>query len=187
MAKNKGGNGPGVSKTATERQRTIDAVQEARRAMRKAKKNQKRLIYQDENDVVIRVETVSAEPDTLMKLYCKARDCFIGFGNTRTTRKYIENSWQYEKACLAEGLEISNVKIEEALASAKAAGFSDECKKMLTDKLLVKAKGCFSNYGPSHKTSEYIRNSWEYEGVTNTFGSVEAEAIVQEAFTAVVK
>jgi hypothetical protein len=188
MAKAKGGNGQGVSKTASERQKTIDAVQAARRAERKARKNSKKFHFVDEEtNVIVKVETVKNVSNVLTNLYIKARDCLRDFGNTRNTRKYIENSYQYEDACLAEGLELANKKIEEALETVRKEGFSEKCKEILTEKLLVKAKGCFSNYGPSHRTSQYIRNSWEFENITNTFGEVMAEAIVQEAFTAVVK
>lgn len=188
MAKAKGGNGCGVSKLASERQKTIDAVQEARRAMRKAKKNSKKVLFLDEEtNVIVKIETVKNVSNVLSNLYIKARDCLRDYGNTRNTRKYIENSYQYEDACLAEGLELANKKIEEALETVKKEGFSSKCKEILTEKLLVKAKGCFSNYGPSHRTSEYIRNSWEFENIVNTFSEVEAEAIVQQAFVAVVK
>ena len=188
MAKAKGGNGCGVSKLASERQKVIDAVQEARRAERKARKNSRKFHFVDEEtNVIVKVKNVSNVPNVLTNLYIKAKGCLTDFGNTRNTRKYIENSYQYEDACLSEGLELANKKIEEALETVRKEGFSEKCKTILTEKLLVKAKGCFSNYGPSHKTSEYIRNSWEFEGVNNTFGLVEAEAIVQTAFNAVVK
>lgn len=186
MARKREEEGKGKSTTATERQAKIDAVQTERRELRRAKKVKRAM--EKQNRVEVAELAAPATPmvvnNPLMDLYTKAKKCFIGFGNTHKTMKYIRNSYEMERVCVQFGIPVAEQKIEDAWTEVKDL-VSEQVKQFMTNVLVGKATGCFKGYGNTHTTAKYIRNSWEFADLVKNFGEKEAEDAVHTAFLSV--
>lgn len=179
-------NGEYKTKLASQRQIVIDQVQAERREERRARKLKRAMEIQNKENAVEIATPTTALPvrNELMALFSKAKTCFIGYGNTHKTMKYIRNSYEMERVCVKFGIPVAEEKITEAWDAAKDA-VTAEVQQFMENALITKATSCFSSHGNTHTTGLYIRNSWEFQDLVKNFGEKIAEGAVHSAFLTV--